>query len=152
MKRFICPFLDLMIISLITLPVIFYLQKINHPYLALAKAIPFALFLNKDFFSNRSLGKRIFNYLIVDNKYHTNVSTLKCLIRNLTLFIYPIEAIVMVFNSERRIGDRLTGTKLVDSNINKIEYERKPEKISSILMTFLLTVLILFVLGSFLDW
>jgi len=81
--------------------------------------IPFTflsfLIINKDFFNAKSIAKRHFGYQIVDSKSNLPANELQCVIRNSTMIIWPLEVVVSMFNSEKRIGDFLAGTKLVKS-------------------------------------
>lgn len=72
----------------------------------------FSLYFNKDIFSGRSLAKRIFKLQIVDVKTNRPANPLRCLVRNITIVVWPIEVIVGLINNERRIGDFIAGTKL----------------------------------------
>jgi uncharacterized RDD family membrane protein YckC len=73
----------------------------------------FSLYFNKDIYLGRSPAKRILKLQIVDIKTNEPANPLKCLVRNLTIVIWPIEAIVALVNNERRIGDFIAGTKLM---------------------------------------
>lgn len=86
-----------------------------------------ALFLlNKDYPGGRSIGKRLMGLKIVDSKSGIKPSKLKCFIRNLSIVIYPIEGIVLLFNSSKRIGDYFVGTEIIEcekSNISSYFYD-----------------------------
>jgi uncharacterized RDD family membrane protein YckC len=73
----------------------------------------FSLYFNKDIYLGRSIGKRIIKLQLIDIKTNQPAGALRCFIRNLTLIVWPIEAIVALVNNERRIGDFIAGTKLV---------------------------------------
>jgi uncharacterized RDD family membrane protein YckC len=73
----------------------------------------FALYFCKDIFNGRSIAKRILNLQVVDNYTGRPASPLKCFVRNISCVLWPIEAIVAMVNTSRRLGDRLAGTKLV---------------------------------------
>jgi uncharacterized RDD family membrane protein YckC len=72
-----------------------------------------ALYFCKDIFNGRSIAKRILKLQVVDNTTGHAASPLKCFIRNIFCSIWPIEGIVALVNTSRRIGDRVAGTKLV---------------------------------------
>jgi hypothetical protein len=74
--------------------------------------IAFSLYFNKDVYSGRSIAKRLLKLQVVDIKTDMPANPIKCLIRNLTLVIWPIEVIVALINNERRIGDFIAGTRL----------------------------------------
>jgi len=73
----------------------------------------FALYFCKDIFNGRSIAKRILKLQIVDNTTGKVASPLKCLIRNILCVLWPIEVIVAMTNTNRRLGDRIAGTQLV---------------------------------------
>jgi uncharacterized RDD family membrane protein YckC len=73
----------------------------------------FALYFCKDMFNGRSISKRILKLQLVDNRTGEVASPLQCLVRNLFCIIWPIEFIVAMANTGRRIGDRVAGTRLV---------------------------------------
>lgn len=75
--------------------------------------IAFSLYFNKDIFLGRSPAKRIFKLQVIDNKTNLPANSLRCLLRNLTIIIWPIEVIAGLINNERRLGDFIAGTKLV---------------------------------------
>lgn len=79
-------------------------------YLAL---FGFSLYFSKDCISGRSVAKRIIKLQLIDNKTGTIASPLKCMIRNLFCIIWPVEVIIALNNSNRRIGDFVAGTKLI---------------------------------------
>ncbi len=80
----------------------------------------FAVYFCKDSINGRSPGKRILKLQVVDNTTGLAASPLKCFVRNLFCILWPIEALVALGNTERRIGDFVAGTKLVP-------YEPTPE-------------------------
>jgi uncharacterized RDD family membrane protein YckC len=75
--------------------------------------VGFALYLCKDCINGRSLAKRLLKLQVVDNVTGEAASPLKCFVRNIFIIIWPIEVIVGLTNTSRRLGDRAAGTKLV---------------------------------------
>lgn len=75
-------------------------------------SLAFSLYFNKDMFLGRSPAKRIFKLQIVNIKTHRPANPLRCLVRNITMILFPIEVIAELINNERRIGDFIAGTKL----------------------------------------
>ena len=73
----------------------------------------FALYFCKDIINGRSIAKRILKLQVVDNSTGQPASPLKCFVRNLLCVLWPLEVIVAMTNTERRLGDRIAGTKLV---------------------------------------
>lgn len=76
----------------------------------------FSLYFNKDIILARSPAKRVLKLQVVDVKTGKPASPVRCLFRNITLVLWPIEAIVALANPERRIGDFIAGTKLMAYN------------------------------------
>jgi uncharacterized RDD family membrane protein YckC len=72
----------------------------------------FSLYFNKDIYQGRSPAKRILKLQIVDIKTNRQANPLRCLVRNITIVLWPIEVIVGLINNERRIGDFIARTKL----------------------------------------
>lgn len=80
--------------------------------------IPFALMMmalfNKDFFGGQSVVHRKLGYKVLDAKTSKVASKMQCLVRNLTGPMWPIEAIFILVNPRRRLGDIIAGTILAD--------------------------------------
>jgi uncharacterized RDD family membrane protein YckC len=106
---------------LIILPAFFIfglnLQKgIKHDYVWLFLPLmctPFSLYFNKDIFGARSLAKRILKMQVVNKKTGAQATPVQCVIRNFTLFLWPVEVLVTLFSPSRRIGDYIAGTRVV---------------------------------------
>lgn len=71
------------------------------------------IYLNKDFYHGRSIGKRAMGFQVLSNVDGEPASPVQCLIRNMTLVIWPVEALFSAFSRKRRIGDLLARTVLV---------------------------------------
>ena len=71
--------------------------------------VPFCLLLFRDFYSPAgSPGKRICGLQLLFRQELTDrQAVLRRLFRNLTLFVWPLEAIVAFLNDGKRIGDML---------------------------------------------
>jgi len=76
----------------------------------------FSLYFCKDCILGRSPAKHILKLQVVKNSTGQVASPIQCLIRNVFCIIWPIEVLVTLFNSNRRIGDLLAGTKVVPYN------------------------------------
>ena len=72
----------------------------------------FALYFNKDFFDGRSPAKRILKTQVINNKNGEVAGPLRCLLRNLTIPLWPLEAIFILINPQRRLGDYIAGTRI----------------------------------------
>lgn len=96
------------------------LDKVNELFPIWIGIIPFSIFsfftINKDYYKAKSIAKRHFGYQVYDLKSNKPATELQCVIRNSTIIIWPLEVIVSMFNSHRRLGDLLAGTKLIDAD------------------------------------
>lgn len=73
-----------------------------------------ALYLNKDALDGRSPGKRIIKARVINLSTGETAGPLRCFARNLTLWLWPVEALLVLVNQDRRrIGDYLAGTQVV---------------------------------------
>lgn len=90
---------------------------------ALLFAIGFSFYFNKDILDGRSPAKRTLKLQVVDNKTGLAATPIKCLIRNLTIALWPVEVIFVLINSHRRLGDKIAGTR--------IESVESPEKLKT---------------------
>ena len=70
--------------------------------------------LNKDLCNGRSIAKRVLGYQIIDIKTNEVASDFKCMLRNITFIIFPVEVIFTLLKNKRRIGDLIAGTKLIE--------------------------------------
>jgi uncharacterized RDD family membrane protein YckC len=71
------------------------------------------LYFLKDSFGGRSPAKRIMKLQVVDFKTGMPASPAQCFVRNLPILVWPVEVIMTLVNSQRRIGDYIAGTKVV---------------------------------------
>jgi hypothetical protein len=115
------------------------------------------LILNKDYFRGRSIAKRKYGYQIIDVRNDQIATPMQCMIRNISGFLWPIEIPFILFSPNRRLGDRIAGTKLVD--IDTIDpktifddinvYEKSPDD-SKVVWSSILIVLLLMSVSLFL--
>ena len=68
---------------------------------------------SKDYFGGQSIVHRTYGYKVVDNRSNLTASEVQCLMRNLTAILFPIEFVFVVINKQRRIGDFIAGTRLI---------------------------------------
>ena len=113
------------------------------------------LILNKDFFNAKSIAKRHFGYQIVDLKTNRPANELQCVIRNSTMIIWPLEVLISMFNSKKRLGDLIAGTKLIDVDkedpeliMNEIYQKKNVENKSKLIWTSILIVFTFSVLSA----
>lgn len=80
--------------------------------------IPFGLvfiaIFNKDFFNGQSVVKRYLGYQVIDIKTLKSASHFKCMLRNITGPIWPVEVVFALANRQRRLGDFIAGTKVIE--------------------------------------
>ena len=85
------------------------------------------LYFAKDSFQGRSLAKRMTKLQVVDYRTGEVASPIRCFVRNLPIIIWPVEVIVTLFNPQRRLGDLMAGTKVINFGVpavnNKFEFE-----------------------------
>lgn len=113
--------------------------------------IGFALYFCKDCLHGRSVAKRIFKLQVVNNDTGMAASPLSCLIRNLLGLLWPIEVVVSFFNTSRRLGDRIAGTKLVVYDNSKVELQVKtPQIIFSLILGYAFMFALMFVIHEYL--
>ena len=112
-------FLDHVFVCLITIPpliLIKYLTDTKHSFTSFSEyqmIMPlFVIYFCKDCIGGRSLAKRILKLVVLDNKKGTSATSIQTVIRNLFVIAWPVEVLVSFFDQQRRIGDRLAGTKL----------------------------------------
>lgn len=74
--------------------------------------VGFSLYFNKDILFGQSPAKRILKLQVVNAKTGEPASSLRCLVRNITVVLWPIEVVTALINNERRVGDFIAGTKL----------------------------------------
>jgi hypothetical protein len=97
-----------------------------------------ALYVSKDCLNGQSFGKRIFNLQLVNNYTNEPASPFVGIIRNIFIFIWPIELLVLSINPERRIGDYITGTKVIN-----FDPTSEPEKLN--ILKAIISILIPFI-------
>lgn len=84
------------------------------------------LYFFKDSFGARSIAKRVTKLQVVDNRTGKAASVMQCFLRNLTIVIWPVEVLITFFNSQRRLGDFIAGTRVVNygtSQVPAFEFE-----------------------------
>ena len=101
------------------------------------------IYLNKDFFQGKSIAKRILGYQIVDRKRRVTASEFQCFIRNLTICIaWPLEVIISLFSPQRRIGDLLANTMVIQIEKQKFKLIIKDIKATRLKISFIGIILI----------
>jgi hypothetical protein len=111
-KRIASALLDHVIITCLCVPVLWLSD--GSRFMPFAWVTSFLLYLNKDFLNGRSMTKRLLNMQVVNSSSRIGITRLQCFIRNLTILIWPVEAILLLKNPNRRIGDYLARTECID--------------------------------------
>jgi uncharacterized RDD family membrane protein YckC len=119
--RFISAFIDHVIMT--PLCMIFFLPGVIHwlitgtsvgsticNYIGL---IGVAIYFCKDCYYGQSVGKRLTKLQVINCKTDEIAKPFRCLVRDLFIVLFPIEAIFMLINPARRLGDIVAGTKMV---------------------------------------
>jgi uncharacterized RDD family membrane protein YckC len=115
--------------------------------------IPYSLFLftffNKDFFYGRSVAKRIQGYQVVDFKTGEVATEMQCMIRNITIIIWPIEALFVLFTPRHRLGDIIAKTRVIDKEqihpetiLSEIEKFDKSKNYTRLIITSIFSAVI----------
>ncbi len=74
----------------------------------------FSIYFNKDSIGGRSVAKRILNLVVVNHKTGEVASPARTVLRNITIFFWPLEVLFVLFSPDRRIGDFIAGTQVVE--------------------------------------
>ncbi|MBF0695388.1 MAG: RDD family protein [Flavobacterium sp.] len=101
-----------------------------------------SIYLNKDAIKGKSLAKRIFGLIIVNDKTGDIAKPIETCLRNVTLLFWPIEVIFIIISPQRRIGDYIAGTKVIDDNKSLNTKISKRQIIISMLLGMLLIITI----------
>ena len=91
------------------------LVLLNDPFIYLC-LFGFSLMFFKDCINGQSIAKRLVKLQVVDNTTGAVATPMQCFLRNLTLLIFPLEVLIIFAQPDRRIGDKIAGTKLVRYN------------------------------------
>jgi uncharacterized RDD family membrane protein YckC len=110
--------------------------------------ILFSIFINKDIYFGRSIGKYFNGTRVVSIRTGNAATPIQCSLRNLFILIWPLEAIILLFSPKRRIGDIVAGTKVQESV--EIRPEMKWQYVQAILSTVTSVILIYF-LFTYID-
>jgi uncharacterized RDD family membrane protein YckC len=140
LKAVIIDFVFLCFIGLVLSIVVIVIDH-NSTYelgIYFVNAVLYAIILCKDIYNGQSLGKKIMNLQVVDI-HNKDVSLYKLVLRNIFVFIWPIELILCIIGSDR-LGDIIFKTKVVKIKKKETLYSNN---IYKIILCFLLVLLIL---------
>ena len=115
----ICIIQSFLMVIFIIIPLlnnveIFHVSNIIIKQLCLTFFSTFLLII-RDVIGKKSLGKKIFKLMILDNMTNNEANLLKRIIRNLTWLLGPTEIIFFLITGDR-LGDKIAGTKIVEEN------------------------------------
>ena len=71
-----------------------------------------AIALNKDLVNGQGVVNRHFGYRVVEADTEMTSTPIKCMLRNLTVILFPFEFFILQ-RSDKRLGDMIFGTKLL---------------------------------------
>lgn len=116
--RLISMFADYMIFCFISIPIVIALEFIFKQVDSLYEfeifiVVLYPIYFCKDIVFGKSLAKRIRGQIVIDYYSKLPANPIKSVIRNLTVPLFPIEILVVIFSPKRRIGDFISNTKVV---------------------------------------
>ena len=127
-RRFLAWGVDWAVCTMIPFGIMLLMEllDISPTYLAIPGVIGcFAAFLCRDYLlGGRSIGKRILGLSVVDKQTGEAVTGGRLVLRNLFLFLYPVDGGFLLF-SGRSLGERTTDTRVIRAR-NRCEVRAKP--------------------------
>ena len=72
------------------------------------------LIMNKDYFNGQSIINRQSGYQVVNVNSLEPASPMRCMLRNITAPIWPLEGVLAWISPQRRLGDYIAGTMLIE--------------------------------------
>ncbi|MDR0865022.1 MAG: RDD family protein [Candidatus Symbiothrix sp.] len=124
--------IDIFLLGLIEIFIVILLMiNISENFLyiyGLATSIGYSLFFCKDIINGQSIGKRILKLQVVDEKGFP-VSLLNIILRNIIALLQPIDALYIINNNGKRLGDIICKTKVISISTDKINYKSNPVEI-----------------------
>lgn len=114
-KRCLALFIDMIIIMALAFIIMISAELLlTKVYWQLVlSCLPFTLFLTKDCFTGMSIGRKAMGISVVNAVNKQVANPWKAYLRNIFIFIWPLELIVLAI-SNQRIGDMLTKTEVVE--------------------------------------
>ena len=111
-------------------------------YYLFVMTISYSVFFCKDIQGGRSIGKRLLNLQVVsDNSHPLHLSQL--ILRNIFIFIWPIEILMCIINPEKRLGDLILKTKVTSYSLERPVFKIKTKTvIFTYIIVFLISLLI----------
>jgi uncharacterized RDD family membrane protein YckC len=150
-KRFRAFLIDIAILGalgIFILVVLMIITNKNFLYISsIAAAIIYSLFFCKDVIDGQSIGKRIFKLQIITEDGKA-ASLRNIIVRNVIVLLQPIDALYMINNRGRRLGDIICKTKVINAS-QKIKCGYKPLLLSVyIIVVFIITFFFFFAMWT----
>ncbi len=127
-KRLKALLVDIIILGVLgILILIIFMIVVDKNFLciySLTIAIVYSLFFCKDVINGQSIGKKMLKLQIITEKGKA-ASLRSLIIRNMIALMQPIDALYMINNPGKRLGDIVCKTRVVDAS-RKIKYEFNP--------------------------
>ena len=111
--RLVAAYIDNFLAAMLSIPVmyLFYLHRSILTFIPLI-LVYMSLLIIKDI-PILHIGKRVFRYDVFDSRTGATATVRQRILRNVTLLIWPVEAIVLLLSPDgRRISDRLLKTEV----------------------------------------
>lgn len=146
---------DHVIMCMLCVPIAFVLTPIVSKWAFYVMLVPY---LNKDFLQGRSPAKRLLG-LQLQEVNGAPANELRAFLRNVTALMWPVEVLLIVAGSQKRLGDYLAGTRVVTGASTMattprswwqdlVTYQITPNT----LYTVLATLIYLLLLHGFFSW
>jgi len=122
-KRIIAHIIDSVVSGLLLLPVVYFGDQgsLHQTFILVFTVIDSAGFLIRDgIYNGQGLGKYFMGIKVIDEKTGENCSLLQSFERNILLVLVPFVffiAAVQVLRGKRRIGETLSGTRVVRAGV-----------------------------------
>lgn len=143
-RRLLAYFVDLFLTNVACgiIWVTCFVLEIDHWFIS---GVSLGFILCKDCFGGQSIGKRMFNYQIVDRLNGDIANPWKCIVRNLFYFLGIIDIAMMLYQSRgMRLGDYVAHTQVVVKKKNwEIQWVRSIIAIACVFLTLFLISLLL---------
>jgi uncharacterized RDD family membrane protein YckC len=124
----------------------------SHNIFTYVSILGFSTFFWKDSINGQSIAKRVFKLQIVDKKTGEAASPLQCFVRNIFGLIWPVEALMIMKNSSRRLGDLVAGTEVVNYDSNTFVHKTNYLKVcTAFLLSYLMILLLTFFVVKHFD-
>lgn len=108
----------------------------------------FSIFVNKDICFGKSLGKYFTGLRVTSFRTGRPASPIQCSVRNLFILLWPVEAVFLFVSPNRRLGDFVAGTRVVEDNLH---FEKKDWSYFKAFIAVVFSFLLIYHLFYFID-